>query len=69
MRPSSRQEECRMIAGDVVDQLVVGQNGWIPALMIPKANAKPLTLGQGYDEMIDALLELGLAAGCAKMQQ
>jgi hypothetical protein len=56
-----------MIAGDIVNQLVVGQNGWIPALMIPKAIAKPRTFGQGFGELSDALLELGLAVGCAKM--
>src|ERR1700693_2012471 len=56
-----------MIAGDIVDQLVVGQNGRIPALMIPKAIAKPRTFGQGSGELSDALLELGLAVGYAKM--
>src|SRR5258708_694856 len=54
-------------SGGMINHLLVGQNGRIPALMIPKAIAKPRTFGQGSGELSDALLELGLAVGCAKM--
>ena len=60
-------QKCRMIAGDIVDQLVGGQNRRIPALMIPKAVAKPRARGQSFCELSDALLELGLAVGGAEM--
>ena len=32
-------EECGMIAAHIVDELVVGQIGWIPTLMVPEAIA------------------------------
>src|SRR6266853_5235223 len=39
----------------------------MPALMIPKAVAKPCPFGQGSGELSYPLLELGLAVGGSKM--
>src|SRR4029077_10532175 len=61
-------QECGMIAGDIVDQLVGGENWRIPACVIPKAVAKPRAFGKRSSELGDALLELGLAVGSAKVQ-
>jgi len=58
-------EQCGMVARDIVDQLVIRQNGRIPALMIPKAVAKPCAFWQGFSEFGNALLEFGLAVGGA----
>src|SRR5437660_2008513 len=60
-------QECRMIAGDIVDQLVGGEKWRIPACVIPKAVAQPRTLGKRSRELSDALFKLGLAVGGAKV--
>src|SRR5438445_80451 len=60
-------QECRMIAGDIVDQLVGGEKWRIPACVIPKAVAQPRTLGKPSRELSDALFKLGLAVGGAKV--
>ncbi len=54
-------EEGGMIAGDAVNELMVGQRGGIPVLMVPDAVVNPRAGGKGFGEVGDALPELSLA--------
>ena len=48
MCPSSRHKECGMIAGDIVNQLVVGQNGRDSSVDDPKGHCEATHLWAGF---------------------
>jgi hypothetical protein len=58
-----------MIAAHIVDELVVGQIGRVPALMVPEAISEPHPFGQGFGERCDALAKFGLAVGGAELNR
>ena len=60
-------EEGGMAVAGGVDELAIGQDGRIPALMVPGAAANPGAGGEGFGVAGDAVAEIGLAGGVAEL--